>query len=320
MFTSHVWRELFRLSGTQLQMSSAFRPQTHRQSEVTNRIITVYLHCLVSNRPRRWLHWLPWAEYCYSTSYETALRSTPFQVIYGRPPPAMVLFQARSSRVAAVDQQLRDRDTFLTEIRDRLFQAQALMKSAHDKLHRPLEFAVADLVWLRLNQRAAATVRDGVQSKLAPKYYGPYEVLGRVGSLAYRLLLPPRARIHNAFHVAFLKKFEGVQPGIVPPLSPILRGRVVPQPEQVIRAKPTTNSWELLVRWKDHSSGEATWEPLEQFKEAYRDFQLEDELFHQAGGSVMDTFFGKQYSRRKKNGPEVGYAVSRRGLTSNAVC
>jgi hypothetical protein len=52
VFTSTVWRELFQLSGTQLRMSSAFHPQTNRQSEVTNCIIMVYLHCLVGHRPR----------------------------------------------------------------------------------------------------------------------------------------------------------------------------------------------------------------------------------------------------------------------------
>jgi hypothetical protein len=73
----------------------------------------------------------------------------------------MVPSQAGASRVVAVDRQLRDHDTFLAEIKDRLLQAQALMKLTHDKLHRLQEFEVGDLVWLRLNQRAATTVRGG---------------------------------------------------------------------------------------------------------------------------------------------------------------
>jgi hypothetical protein len=50
-----------------------------------------------------------------------------------------------------------------------------------------------------------------------------------------------------------------------------------------VRAKPTGNSWELLVRWEGSSLAEATWEQLEPFKEAYPDFQLEDKLFCQEG-------------------------------------
>jgi hypothetical protein len=71
----------------------------------------------------------------------------------------------------------------------------------------------------------------------------------------------------------------------------------------VVCAQPTTKSWDLLVQWQDNSSFDATWEQLEAFKEAYPDFQLEDKLFHLGGGgsNVMDSYLGKQYSRRKKN-------------------
>jgi hypothetical protein len=201
IFTSRVWQKLFRLSGTQLHLSSAFRPDG--QLEVTNRIITMDLRCLAGDCPRTWLRWLPWAEYCFNTSYQMALKTTPFQVVYRRPPPPMIPFQAGSARVAAVDRQLRDRDTFLAEIKDRLLQAQALMKTAHDRQHRQVEYQVGDWVWLRLNQRAAATIRSEAPSKLAPKFFGPYEVLEKVGVVSYRLHLPPKSRIHNAFHAAF---------------------------------------------------------------------------------------------------------------------
>jgi hypothetical protein len=109
-------------------------------------------------------------------------------------------------------------------------------------------------------------------SKLAPKYFGPYKVLQCIGEVAYKLQLPKRARIHDVFHVTFLKKFEGSAPTEVPPLPPIARGRVVPQPNQVIRARPTTTSWELLVKWQGRNAAETSWEGLEQLKEAYPDF------------------------------------------------
>jgi hypothetical protein len=79
-----------------------------------------------------------------------------------------------------------------------------------------------------------------------------------------------------------------------------VRGRTVPVPQEVVSAKPTATSWELLVKWADRAPAEASWEQLGAFKEAYPDFQLEDKLFRQEGGNVMDSYFHNQYRRRKK--------------------
>jgi hypothetical protein len=53
----------------------------------------------------------------------------------------------------------------------------------------------------------------------------------------------------------------------------------MPQPEEVTRARPTSSSWDVLVKWQGQPASEATWELLHQIKEDYPDFQLEDELF-----------------------------------------
>jgi hypothetical protein len=178
---------------------------------------------------------------------------------------------------------LWDRDVFLTEILSRLVQAQSLMKRQHDKHHRALELEVGDWAWLRLNHRAAVSVHEAGPSKLAPKFFGPYPVVERIGPVVYRLKLPPRARIHDVFHVEFLRKFQGQALESVLPLPPIVRGRVVPQPDQVLRAQPTASSWELLVCWADQPALAATWEALEEFKEAHPAFDLEDKLFQHGG-------------------------------------
>jgi hypothetical protein len=124
----------------------------------------------------------------------------------------------------------------------------------------------------------------------------------QIGEVAYWLQLPAWAPIHNVFHVVFLKKYEGAPPLTVPLLPPIVRSRAVPQPEQVVQARPTADSWELLVKWQRRAPSEASWVPLSQFKEDHQEFQLEDELFRQEGGSVVDSF-GQKYSRRKKKAP-----------------
>jgi hypothetical protein len=144
---------------------------------------------------------------------------------------------------------LQDRDIFLAEVCDRLLQAHNLMKTVHDKSHQPLEFIPGDLVWLRLNQRAAVSVYDDPLSKLEPKYYGLYRMLECIGDLTYRLQLPSRVCIHDVFHIAFLKKYTGTEPVVIPPLAPIVRGPAVSEPQQVVHARPMAHSWDLFVKW-----------------------------------------------------------------------
>jgi hypothetical protein len=75
----------------------------------------------------------------------------------------------------------------------------------------------------------------------------------------------------------------------------------------VVRAQPTVTSWELLVQWHDRTTAKASWEEMAQFKEAYLDFELKDKLFRQGGGSVMDSFFHRQYTRRSKTNKGKGF-------------
>jgi transposase InsO family protein len=86
VFTSRFWQELFRLSAVKLQMTSAYHPQSDGQSEVLNKIITMYLRCLTGDRQKEWIRWLPWAKFCYNTAYHKSIRTTPFKLVYGRDP------------------------------------------------------------------------------------------------------------------------------------------------------------------------------------------------------------------------------------------
>lgn len=110
----------------------------------------MYLRCATGDRPRAWVEWLPWAKYFYNTSFHTALRSTPFEVVYGRPPPPLLPHTVGAAQTEAVDALLRERDAFLVEIRECLLQGQQYAKRSYDEHHRDLEFAVGDWVLLRL--------------------------------------------------------------------------------------------------------------------------------------------------------------------------
>lgn len=84
LFLSKFWLELFALNKTTLAMSSAYHPQTDGQTEVLNRCLEDYLRCFVNDEPKRWYHYLPWAEWSYNTAWQSSIRMTPFQAVYGK--------------------------------------------------------------------------------------------------------------------------------------------------------------------------------------------------------------------------------------------
>ena len=113
IFTSSFWTELFRLQGTQLNMSTAYHPQTDGQTEVVNRCLENYLRCFTTDKPKEWVKWLPWAEWWYNTSCHFSIKMTPFKVVYGQPPPTITKYIPGSSKVDQVDKELMDRNKII---------------------------------------------------------------------------------------------------------------------------------------------------------------------------------------------------------------
>jgi hypothetical protein len=73
-----------------------------------------------------------------------------------------------------------------------------------------MEFEVGDWVFLRLQPYKQMSLKQkNKDNKITPKYYGPYKVLQRIGSMAYKLELPPSSCVHLVLHVSCLKKVIG---------------------------------------------------------------------------------------------------------------
>ena len=156
---------------------------------------------------------------------------------------------------------------------------------------------MGDWVLLRLLNCSTQSLEPAARKKLGPKFAGPFQILERIGQVAYRLQLPTNARIHDVFHVGVLKPFIGTPPTSTPPLPPLQHGRPLLQPERVLRSRLQRGSWHILVQWAGLPPSEATWEPMDGFRVAHPSFQLEDELFPEGGRDVM---YGNVYKRRNK--------------------
>lgn len=114
------------------------------------------------------------------------------------------------------------------------------MKEHYDKTHCDVVFEVGQWVWLRLHHRAAISLGRPTLGRLSPRFFRPYQIVQRVGTVSYRLKLPPCARLHDVFHVALLKLFHGQPPTQLVPLPAIHHGRVLPNPVQVLSSRFTS--------------------------------------------------------------------------------
>lgn len=200
--------ELFHLQGTDLKHSIAYQPQTDGQSEVVNRGLQTYLRCLATTTPKQWANWLAWVEFWYNTSYHTSLKCTPFQALYGRPPPFLVRYELGSAANVEVEKSLLKRDAMLDVLKQQLLRSQQRMKADVDAHRRDLQFSVVDMVCLKLQHRCKSLPCRPFE-KLAPRYFRPYKIVARIGEVAYKLQLPPEAIIHPVFHVSQLKRAIG---------------------------------------------------------------------------------------------------------------
>uniref|UniRef100_A0A803PI17 Integrase catalytic domain-containing protein n=1 Tax=Cannabis sativa TaxID=3483 RepID=A0A803PI17_CANSA len=256
VFLSHFWAELFRLQGTELRYSTAYHPQTDGQSEVVNRFLETYLRCLASDQSKAWAKWLSWAEYWYNTTCHSSLGCTPFKVLYGRDPQAVIRYSKGSTSVLALEQYLEERDGFLDDLKMHLLHAQHKMKAAADSSRRHVEFAVGDRVFLKLCPYRQKSLAIRKNEKLSARFYGPFTVLKRIGAVAYRLDLPTSSAVHPVFHVSQLRAVVGTahsSPTISPTLTVDLELLVESAELLNVRQRrtPTGAPVEVLIHWKD---------------------------------------------------------------------
>jgi hypothetical protein len=131
---------------------------------------------------------------------------SPFETLYGRQCNIPISWNNPIDRVTIKPDMLKEIEQQVIQIRQNLKIAQDRQKSYANLKRTPREFKAGDHVYLRVRLRRSS-LRMEACAKLASRYCGPFEVLDRMGLVAYRLALPPIVKAHNVFHVSLLKKY-----------------------------------------------------------------------------------------------------------------
>ncbi|GJU26897.1 putative reverse transcriptase domain-containing protein [Tanacetum coccineum] len=177
-FASNFWRSLQKALGTNLDMSTAYHPQTDEQNERTIQTLKDMMCACVIDFGKGW-----------AEVGEVQLTG-----------PEIV-------------QEMTEK---ITQIKQRMQAARDRQKIYADLKRKPMEFQVGDKVMLKVSPWKGV-VRFGKWGMLNPRYVGPFKVLEKAGSVAYKLELPEElSRVHNTFHVSNLKKCYADEPLAVP--------------------------------------------------------------------------------------------------------
>ncbi|GFY97645.1 hypothetical protein Acr_12g0001860 [Actinidia rufa] len=274
-FTSKFWKSLQRALGTELSFSTAFHPQTDGQSERTIQTLEDMLRLCVLDFQENWEMHLPLVEFAYNNSFHASIGMAPYEALYGRKCRSPICWTEVEERQMLGPEIVQLTTDKIKVIQQRLQTAQSRQKSYTDVRRQDLEFGEGDHVFLKISPSKGIN-RFGKRGKLKPRYIGPFEVLQRIGTVAYRIALPPElSHVHDVFHVSMLRKYVHDPAHVIHhyPLNMREDLSYVETPIEIIdrRDQVLRNKVIPLVRvvWRNHSYEESTWEREDEIRERY---------------------------------------------------
>ncbi|KAA0061201.1 pol protein [Cucumis melo var. makuwa] len=274
-FTSKFWKGLQLALGTRLDFSTAFHPQTDGQTERLNQILEDMLRACVLEFSGSWDSHLHLMEFAYNNSYQATIGMAPFEALYGKCCRSPVCWGEVGEQRMLGPELVQTTNAAIQKIRARMLTAQSRQKSYADVRRKDLEFEVGDMVFLKVAPMKGV-LRFAKKGKLSPRFVGPFEILERIGPVAYRLALPPSfAAVHDVFHISMLRKYVADPTHVVDfePLQISENLSYEEQPVEVLaREVKKLRSREIpLVKilWQNHGVEEATWEKEEDMRAQY---------------------------------------------------
>ncbi|KAK5784414.1 hypothetical protein PVK06_038937 [Gossypium arboreum] len=226
----------------------------------------------------------------------------PYEALYGRRCRTPTCWTELGERQVLGPELVVDTESKVKLIRDRLKEASDRQKSYADLKRKEIEFAVGDMVFLKLSPWKKI-LRFGKKGKLSPRFIGPYRVLKRVGPVAYQLELPPELdRIHDVFHVSMLRRYRSDPSHVVPVEEIEVRTdltfeeepiQILDREVKVLRRKSVPL---VKVLWRNHGREEATWESegtmRQQYPQLFGSGKFRGRNFFKGGRVVTPQFLG----------------------------
>ena len=206
-FTSKFWESLQDALGTKLRLSSAYHPQTDGQTERTIQSLEDLLRACVLEQGVSWIECLPLIEFTYNNSFHSSIGMAPFEALYGRRCRTPLCWYESGESALLGLEVVQETTKKVKMIQEKMRASQSRQKSYHDKRRKDIEFQVGDHFFLRVNP-ITGVGRALKCRKLTPRFVGPFEIVEKVGIVAYMIALPPSlSNLHDVFHVSQLRKY-----------------------------------------------------------------------------------------------------------------
>ena len=274
-FTSRFWGKLQEALDTRLNFSTAFHPQTDGQSQRVIQIMEDMLRSCVIDYEGSWDRHIPLIEFVYNNSFQSSIGMAPYEALYGRKCRTPLCWTELSEKKVIGPDLIQETEEKVKIIRERLKIANDRQKSYADMKRKDIRYEIGEKVFLKVSPWKKV-IRFGKNGKLSPRFIGPYEVIEKVGPVAYRLALPPELeKIHSVFHVSMLRRYRSDPSYVVSSETIELRPDLTyeEKPVEILarEVKELQNKKIPLVKvlWRNHKTEEATWESEETMRHQY---------------------------------------------------